>query len=60
MAMIKDRTRADREVLPKLVQIGEPVFIKLGDKWVRKDNHEIEAISMTLGELTEYLKLRKE
>jgi hypothetical protein len=52
MAKFPSKATADREVLPKLVQIGEPIFIEKNGKWYRTDDgKEVNIITASLKEL---------
>jgi|GEM_PF-2006058 len=53
MTMIKGKTTADKEILPKMVNVGDPAFIKNGTSWVRKDGTNVEVQTKSLKQLLE-------
>lgn len=51
MSGIRAKNYSDKEVVPKMVYVGDPLFIERNGKWYDKDGNEIEVITCSLEDL---------
>lgn len=58
MTMIKSKTTSDKDIVPKVVNVGEPAFVRSGDGWIKNDGSGkiVKVETKSLKEVLEFLK----
>lgn len=59
MTMIKGKTTSDKDIVPNVINIGEPAFVRKGDQWIINDGSQkpIKLETKSLSDVLESLKL---